>query len=154
MTIWRATLIAALLAATSPVLAQAADGGFQGGRGAAMWAGMSDAGQQAMRSAMRGLDARTDRMAVREARDRMLAILDADRLDVAALRRAMEEERSAVTAQQARRQTAMLGAFQQLSAADRKAFVAGARVVRARVEQRATLRAERRSMRDGAPPPQ
>lgn len=113
---------------------------------------MSDAGRQAMMSAMRA-----DRVAnaaehdrVKAARDRMLAVLDAERLDTAALKRAMDDEREGANAMKARRQSAMLAGFQSLSLADRKAFVADARSLRDRVERRAEKRMGRRAMRHGA----
>ena len=155
MTMLRYVAVGLVLAAAAPALAQAPDDAT--GRRAAMVAGMSEPGQQIMLSAMGGREGKAERMRVQAARDHMLDILDDDRLDVPALRRAMEDERTAVSAQQARRHAAMLGAFQQLSVADRKAFVAGTRTVRARFEQRADDVRERRLQRmgvpAGAPPP-
>jgi hypothetical protein len=109
-----------------------------GGRMAgAMFAGMSDAGQATMRDAMKaGGDPRSDHEAVKAARDRMLALLDADSLDVAALKRAMDDERKIAQASHDRRQAAMLAGFTKLSTADRKAFVANARTMKARMEAR------------------
>ena len=101
-----------------------------------MFAGMSDAGRTIMRSAMKDADPRADRAAIDVARDRMLALLDMDRLDVAALRRSMDDEREAANAAKVRHQNAMVTGFQQLSVADRKAFVANARAMRSRVEER------------------
>lgn len=152
-----------LLMAAGPVLAQPAppeppkqERGM-GGRGmrGEMFAGMSEAGRGVMREAMRA--GREDRMANREqvkaARDRMLGVLEADRLDVAALKRAMDDERKAADASHDRRQTAMLAAYQKLSVEDRKAFVAGARATREKMADRVqTMRErmrERRTMRQG-----
>lgn len=98
---------------------------------------MSEAGRKAMTAAMMGDRAanRADHERVRAARDRMLATLDAERVDAAALRRAMDEEREAANAMKARRQAAMATALLSLSAADRKAFVEDARGLRTRVER-------------------
>lgn len=104
-----------------------------------MFAGMSEAGRAAMLAAMRGVDMRVGKAEVAAARDRMLAVLDAERLDPVAFRRAMDDERAAVAlqqAQQAKRQAAMLAGFEQLSLADRRAFVADARAIRDRFEAR------------------
>ena len=70
------------------------------------------------------------------ARDKILVLLDADKLDVAALKRAMEAERATAEAMHNKRQAALLGAYQKLSVADRKALVAEARAMRARMESR------------------
>lgn len=121
--------------------------------------GMSEAGRRTMLAAMApGGDAdRADHERVRAARDRMLTIVGADRLDTAALRRAMDDEREAAGAMRARRQGAMLTAVQSLSVADRKAFVADARSMRGRFEGRIGKWRERRMGRggpdDGMPPP-
>ncbi len=99
-----------------------------------------------------------DRAAIVAQRDRINALIGADRLDVAALRRAMDEERRLVQQQHARRQAAMLAAIQKLSAEDRKAFAADARHGRAMAEGRAEewrrwAEEFRNRMRDMPPPP-
>ncbi len=101
-----------------------------------MFTGMSDAGKATLHAAMHDGDPQTDHAATRAARDRMLAVLDADRLDATALRRAMDDEREAANAAKARHQAAMVAAFQQLSLADRRAFVINARAMRNRIEDR------------------
>jgi Spy/CpxP family protein refolding chaperone len=111
-------------------------GGGMGGGHMRMWAGMSPEGQAVMRDARKGMADDSGRQKLRDARDRIGTILSADKLDVAALRRAMDDERKLADAQQAARQEAMLAAFQKLSAADRKAFVVNARTGRDRMEQR------------------
>lgn len=113
---------------------------------------MSEPGRQAMMGAMRAdRDAnRADHDRVKASRDRMLAVLDAERLDTAALKRAMDDEREAANAMKVRRQTAMLAAFQSLSLADRRAFVADARTLRDRVETRVEKHMNRRMKRHGA----
>ncbi len=110
--------------------------GAMHGRGNPMFAGMSDAGRTTMHAALKGADPRADHAATSAARDRMLAILDADRLDTTALKRAMDDEREAANAAKVRHQAALLAGFQQLSLADRKAFVANARAMRTRMEGR------------------
>lgn len=139
-----AVIGAMLLAASVPGLTQLAPGSpatapHLPGAHNPMFAGMSEAGRAAMLAAMRGVNMRVGKAEVAAARDRMLAVLDAERLDSVALKRAMDDERAAVAlqqAQQAKRQAAMLAGFEQLSLADRRAFVADARALRDRVEAR------------------
>lgn len=108
-----------------------------GGMHGRAFASMSEAGRATMREQMRGGgDRREDREAVKAARDRMLVLLDAERLDTAALRRAMDDERKAANASRERAQAALLAGFTKLSVADRKAFVADARAMKSRVEGR------------------
>lgn len=132
-----------LLLAASPVLAQtpppakAEAGMMQGDRmGGRMFASLSDAGRATMMEAMKASDWRAERTEVRAARDRMLTILEADRLDTAALKKAMDEERAISAASHERRQTAMLAAFSKLSVEDRKAFVTDARAMREKMQER------------------
>jgi len=101
-----------------------------------MFGSMSEPGRKRMMEAMRAADPRDDHSATKAARDRILAILDADRLDVPALKRAMDDERETTNAAKIKHQAAFLAAFQQLSLADRKAFVADARQLRARMDAR------------------
>lgn len=107
------------------------------GQHGGMFSGLSDTGKATMREAMQaGGDPRSDRDAVKAARDRMLTTLEAERLDTSALKRAMDDERKAAQAGHERRQAAMLAGFTKLSAADRKAFVASARQMRDRMQMR------------------
>ena len=76
------------------------------------------------------------RAAVKAARDRINDLVAADRLDTAALKRAMEDERRLVDAQHAKRQASLLAAIQKLTPADRKAFAEDARKSRDEVEAR------------------
>ncbi|QMW23649.1 periplasmic heavy metal sensor [Sandaracinobacteroides saxicola] len=124
------------------------------GREGRMFGSVSPEGRTILWAAMRPADARGDRAAIKAARDRVSDILSADRLDVPALRRAMDEERKLVDAMQAKRQAAMLDAFQKLTPADRKAFVADARQGRDRLEMGMKRWRERRTdPATGAPPP-
>lgn len=108
------------------------DGG-RGGMGSAL-AGLSPEGRKVLGDAMR--DARGEGPdAVGQARQKVLELLDADRLDVGAVRRAMAEEHSLVERKQQARQEAMLAAYQKLSVRDRKAFAASMRAQTYRMEQ-------------------
>ena len=141
-TSFRAWMFAAALTSALPAIAQVDKAG--GGGGPEMdrhwprpFAGMSEAGRRAVTEALhpsKNID-RGDRERVGAARDRMLAVLGADRLDPQALKRAMDDERDAATAMHARRQAAVLQALQGLSAADRREFVADAKAMRLRFEQ-------------------
>ena len=117
------------------------------------FAGMSEAGRRTMMAAMwpGGAADKADHDRVRASRDRMLDLLSADRLDTAALRRAMDDEREAANAMRARRQAAMLQAVQSLSVADRKAFVADARNMRGRFEGRMKWGLRGHGGREGPP---
>lgn len=163
-----------LIAAAAPALAQTPpppagqmppsgmnQGGMRhGGAGPGGWgeraafASMSEAGRKTMMDAMQaGGDRKAERQTVRAARDKMLGVLDADRLDSAALKRAMDDERNAANASRERHQTAMLGAFAKLSVADRKAFVTDSRAMKARMEQRMQGWRGKRGMGGDMPPP-
>lgn len=150
-TILKSTGVALAMLLALPVAAQAAapapapapqpgmHAGPHGGKGGMrmqMFASLSPAGQQVMRDAMKGIDRRADHAAIQAARDKILVLLDADKLDVAALKRAMEAERATAEAMHNKRQAALLSAYQKLSLADRKALVAEARAMRARMESR------------------
>lgn len=125
-------------------------GGMMGKRA---FASLSEAGRATMTEAFRaGGDRKADRQAVKAARDRMLAVLDGDRLDVAALKRAMNDERSAANTSRERAQAALLAGFTKLSAADRKAFVADARSLKSRMEGRMRDWRGRRGDDDMPPP--
>jgi Spy/CpxP family protein refolding chaperone len=89
--------------------------------------GMTAEGRAILREAMRPQQSSQEREAVRSARQRVLNLLAADRLDVAAVRRAQAAERELVLKQHERQQEAMLAAYQKLSPADRKAFASGMR---------------------------
>lgn len=153
----RITLAALALAVAAPAIAQstppAPPAGAQPmmqkrmllrrGAGAGMmqrgptFATMSEAGQAIIRDALRAAaDRKAEHEAVKAARDKMLTILDADKLDNAALKRAMDEERAAANTGRERAQAAMVDAFNKLTVADRKAFVNETRVMKARMEQR------------------
>jgi Spy/CpxP family protein refolding chaperone len=158
-------MFALLLAAAAPVAAQmpppqgnpAMAAGHHGGRGMhgrGMFASMSEAGRKTMMEAMRGGgDRRAEREQVKAARDRMLTLVEAERLDTGALKRALDDERNAANASRERHQTAMLAGFGKLSVADRKAFVADARAMKDRMEARMKDRRGKRGGMDDMPPP-
>lgn len=100
-----------------------------------MLANLSPAGRRIMRDAMRIERSDADRAALTAARQRVLGLLEADRLDMAALRRAMAEERRLADKRQQQRQEEMLDAFGRLSTEDRKVFAAGMREQHERVER-------------------
>ncbi len=121
---------------------------------AGLFAGMTPAGRQTLSEAMRGApgDRLAEREAVSAARDRMLTLLEQDRIDAGTMRRAMDDERAAADATHQRRQAALLAALQKLSPADRKAFVANSRAAKNRMDDR--LRAAREPGMAGDEPPQ
>jgi len=100
-----------------------------------MFSGMSAEGRRQLFQAMRSTA--DERSAAKTARDRINALVAADRLDSAALRRAMDDERKLMDSQRSRRQAATLAAIEKLSAADRKAFAEATSRARAQVEARA-----------------
>ncbi len=160
---------AALAQAPSPVSPPAGPGqaeamperpGPRGGDvGARRFSGLSPEGRALIAEALRPAAGQEERARIRAARERVHALLAADRLDVAALRRAMEEERRLVEALHAARQARMLEAFQKMSVADRRAFAENARRGRLMAEARAERwrawaeEARRRRMEAPVPPP-
>lgn len=101
----------------------------------AMFPNVSPEGRAILRETLRE-GSPEDRAALMAARDRINSLVGAERLDVAALKRAMDDERRLVDSHHAKRQANMLAAIQKLSPADRKAFAEDARNARARVEAR------------------
>lgn len=114
-----------------------------------MFGNVSPEGRRILMEAMRG--STDNRAAVKAARDRINTLVGADRLDTAALKRAMDAERRLVDSEHARRQSAMLAAVQKLSAEDRKAFAADASKARADVEKRTIEWRRMAGSRQGAP---
>lgn len=143
--------------------------GMAGDRGAMMGArmfpSMSEAGRAIVSEAMMSGGNRGEtRDKVEAARERMLTALAADRFDAAAVKRAMDEERTIADGSRQQRQAAMLAAFQKLSPEDRKAFVADSRAMKTRMQTRMAewrdrMRARMQMRRGGGqmpppPPPQ
>ncbi len=122
-----------------------------------MFGTVSEEGRAVLREALRA-STPEERAAIRAARDRVSALIAAEKLDVAALRQAMAEERRLVDAAHARRQAALLAAVQKLSPADRRAFAEDAGKGRRQAEERAAqwrdwAEAHRQRMRDMPNPP-
>ncbi len=170
----RNAAIGLLIAGAAPVVAQTAPPSPPGGmmthagpgkmhagmdgcmHGKMMFGSLSEAGRKTMREAMAaGGDRKARHEQMKAARDRMLAVLDADQLDAAALKRAMDDERATASASRERRQAAMMAGFVKLSTADRKAFVTEARAMKARMETRMQKRHGMDGMGDmgDMPPP-
>lgn len=108
---------------------------------------ISPEGQAIMREALGGLREDGTREGIQAARERMIALLGAERLDVAALQRVMLEERNLVMGQHSRVQNALLAAFQRLSPEDRRTFAAGASEARVRLDERRRMWRERMKRR-------
>ena len=174
MTNWklRVPVLAIGLALAMPALAQATSptgplspagqamrghGGGGMGKMRGMFDALSPEGRKIMAEAMASAagDRRAQQVEVRAARDRMMAVLEADRLDTAALKRAMDEEQLAANGKRDRMQAAMIGGFTKLTVTDRKAFVAYARAMKNRMEARMEKWQQRRGMggMDDTPPP-
>ena len=140
----RAAMILALLAGAAPVAAQtppppppgATDAKVRRGGPSAdlLFAGVSEPGRAVLREAMpQARPDKADQQRIRTVRMRVLDLLAADKLDVAALRRAQAEERAIVAQMTDATQERMLAAVQKLSVADRKAFAANMRRIDDRV---------------------
>ena len=167
----KATAVALLLSATAPTLAQsvppvppltpmppAPHVKINSGH-PRMFVELSPQGREIMREAMKAGYDRDSKKAIKAARDRVLALIAADKLDVAAIRKAQAEERNLVMQKHARSQEAMLNAYQRLSLADRKAFAESMRdredrmadhlkQARERIEQMEKRMRERMEARD------
>ena len=99
-----------------------------------LFGNVSPEGRAILRETMRSNP--EDRTALRATRDRINDIVGAEKLDVNALKRAMDDERRLIDSQHAKRQAALLAAIQKLSPADRKAFAEDARKGRDEIEAR------------------
>ncbi len=113
----------ALLVMAAPVWAQ-------GGRVTDAFAGMSPEGRRVMSAAFLDTRSEPSREAASAARERVLALLEADTLDQRALGEAMRAEDDILITQLNQRRQRMMQAFSQLSAADRKAWVRAVRAQR------------------------
>ncbi len=126
--------------------------GRMGQMGHRMFPSMSEAGRATIREAMMaGGDRRENRQKVAAAREKLLAALSADRYDAGAVKRAMDEERALSDASHQQRQSAMLAAFQKLSAEDRKAFATDSRAMKERMGKRMEGWRDRMRERRGTP---
>lgn len=120
-----------------PPMAGEMRGGHDRMMGQRMFPSMSEAGRTIIRDAMMtGDDRSASRAKVEAAREKLLTALAADRLDIAAVKRAMDEERAVAETSRDAKQAAMLAAFQKLSPEDRKAFAADSRAMKQRMGKR------------------
>ena len=143
----RFALVALTLAAAAPAIAHP-DFGPGGGGHHAAFAALSPDGRATVKAAMRGVREDGTREKIEATRAQIMNLLDAEVLDLPALTRAMMTERNLSQGEQARRQAAMLAAYQKLSVADRHAFVAATRAMQARM---AAWRAARHGAAEPAP---
>jgi uncharacterized membrane protein len=154
----RLSLAAAAIALAAPLAAQTAPpaaspawggpggpgrhdmrgGGMDGMNPMAAFDALSPEGRKIMTDAMASArdQHRADHDKIAAAREKMLAVLEADKLDVTALKRAMDEEQATSNAARDRMQAAMISGFTKLSVQDRKAFAAYARAMRNRMQAR------------------
>lgn len=156
---WHVALTAALLAL--PVAAHAQPPAenrpaAEQKRRPPMFANVSPEGRKLLGEAMRA-NSREHRQALDDARNRVNRLVAAEKLDVPALRQAMEAERRLVDASHARRQAALLAALQKMSVEDRKTFAAEATRGRESVNARTSEWRKRtdeilRQMRGNRPP--
>lgn len=130
-----AAMIAAPALAQSAPVAPAAPAAPATAQRPALFSDISPEGRATLQEAFRA--GWGDREAIKAARTEINALIGAEKLDVNAVRRAMEAEQKLVRTQQVRRQEATLAAVQKLSAADRKAFAVHAERGHAKFEGRA-----------------
>lgn len=112
-----------------------------------MFANMSPEGRKLMINSMRSTHDAPQQAQLKAARDRVNQLVAADRLDAAALTRAMDDERRLVDGQHVRRQQALVAALQKLSPEDRKAFAAASQMGRERMAEMMKQRNDRRGQR-------
>jgi hypothetical protein len=91
------------------------------------FASMSPEGRAIINDAMRRDRVPSNAEEVRRARQRVLDLIAADRLDIDAIRKAQAEERRVAMKEHAKAQERMLRAYRKLSPADRRAFAEGMR---------------------------
>lgn len=91
----------------------------------APFADMSPQGAAIIADAMRQERIPTNAEEVRRARQRVLDLISAEKLDMDAIRKAQAQERAIAIKEHARAQEKMLKAYQRLSLSDRRAFAEG-----------------------------
>jgi hypothetical protein len=119
-----------------PALAQGAMGGPGGRMSSDMFNGMSAEGRQIMSQAMMAGRDGTARDQLKAAHDQVMTLLSQPTVDRAALQKAMAAEDKIMIDQINRQSDSMLKGFMLLSAADRQAWVANERAMRARMQGR------------------
>ncbi len=105
--------------------------------------GMSPQGAAVIAEAMQAQRIPSNAEEVRRARQKVLDLISAEKLDIDAIRKAQAEERSLAIKEHARAQEQMLKAYQRLSLQDRRAFAAGMRVQEERMMQHLARARER-----------
>lgn len=109
----------------------------------APFADMSPQGMALIGEAMKRERIPANAEEVRKARQRVLELLSAERLDIGAIRRAQAEERAVAITEHALAQEKMLKAYQQLSVEDRRAFAEGMRMQEERMTKHMARARER-----------
>lgn len=109
----------------------------------APFADMSPQGAAIIADAMQAQRIPSNAEEVRKARQKVLDLISAERLDIEAIRRAQAEERALAIKEHARAQEKMLKAYQRLSLQDRRAFAEGMRAQEERMMQHLARARER-----------
>ncbi|WP_374598791.1 hypothetical protein [Sphingosinicella sp.] len=109
----------------------------------APFADMSPQGAAIIAEAMQAQRIPSNAEEVRKARQKVLDLISAERLDIEAIRRAQAEERALAIKEHARAQEKMLKAYQRLSLQDRRAFAEGMREQEERMMQHLARARER-----------
>ena len=109
----------------------------------APFADMSPQGAAIIAQAMQAQRIPSNAEEVRRARQKVLDLISAEKLDLDAIRRAQAEERALAIKEHARAQEKMLKAYQRLSLQDRRAFAEGMREQEERMMQHLARARER-----------
>jgi uncharacterized membrane protein len=109
----------------------------------APFADMSPQGAAIIAEAMQAQRIPSNAEEVRNARQKVLDLISAEKLDIDAIRKAQAEERSLAIKEHARAQEKMLKAYQRLSLQDRRAFAEGMRAQEERMMQHLARARER-----------
>ncbi|WBX83855.1 hypothetical protein [Sphingosinicella microcystinivorans] len=104
---------------------------------------MSPQGAAIIAEAMQAQRIPSNAEEVRKARQKVLDLISAEKLDIEAIRKAQAEERALAIKEHARAQEKMLKAYQRLSVQDRRAFAAGMREQEERMMQHLARARER-----------
>lgn len=104
---------------------------------------MSPQGAAIIAEAMQAQRIPSNAEEVRKARQKVLDLISAEKLDIEAIRRAQAEERALAIKEHARAQEKMLKAYQRLSVQDRRAFAEGMRAQEERMMQHLARARER-----------
>ncbi|MBB4631863.1 hypothetical protein [Sphingosinicella soli] len=140
-----AMLAVAVLGATAAVAGDDPRAQKQGHRleWKAPFAEMSPQGAAIIAQALQAQRIPSNAEEVRKARQKVLDLISAERLDIDAIRKAQAEERALAIKEHARAQEKMLKAYQRLSLQDRRAFANGMRAQEERMIQHLARARER-----------